>query len=590
MEKLINILPNLITNEDSNWLKDATPNPDVLTRDLLENFDKDINKLAIMHASDDFEDLPYTIEEHASYREIISAIAASSMQDKDSLVKLFSEVGKQYDTEGLSAFATIWIAAMLNNLKDMGAKQESIQHIFLAAGLNLKNYDLKISDVHKEVSLFMEKNPDISEAFADFIAYAFMLNPEVQDSENWFNFKTLESIETSPDMQVNSREALIEALKSSRNYLAAIEYVKNTYLNDKEEGEDGYCANEEERDYKAYLIVAKLASEIYGKNNPTFDEDNTIGLNIVSQVITLQDKIESNGHMLSGLTNHINMLEDAAGRIADTIMGREKLSARFGDTKEYILNHFNAFNLLAKNGSAKLNSNIIGLSRLRDTVEGASRRVSAHQIEKLHKYADDVDVELAQFDEKLRGSEFNAQVLAEIDRVTLETYKKYNHTQQLVKLLASLKRKNGTNLDIQDVDLKATAKKSTLVTPWQESVIRQFYDTIKTDPILKSDISVYRLKSPSIVLSEIRQRLATDPDKYPELASLFDVLKQPSKNTKLKDKAEDMYLGNYGLVRHENHDLYKTLTDKNSTREEKANAINESSLPKDEKDAINDLL
>ncbi len=592
MEKLINILPNLITDKNSKWLKDATPNPDSLTKDLLENYNKDINILSTMHASEKFEDLPYPISEDASYRGIISAVAASSMPDKDKLVELFSTVGKNYDTDGLSAFATIWITAMLNNLNNMEGNQNSLRHLFLAAGNTLQNYDLKISDVHNEVLHFMEKNPEVASAFSDFIACAYMLNPQVQDSSNWFNFSTLQPIETTPDMQVNSDENLFEALKSARNYLACIDYIKNTYLNDKNTESDGYCENEMERDYKAHLIIAKLASELYG-GDPEFDYDNTIGYNIVSQVITLQEQMKNDEHMLAILSNHVNMLEDAAGRIEDKIMGRsdETTSARFGDMKKYIANNFNAFNLLAKSGSAKYNSNILVLARLRDTVENASRRATAREIDRLQELADDVNVKLTPIDRKLHVAEFNAQVLSEIDKVTLETYKKYNHTQQLIKLLASIKRKQGSSLDIDGLDLKSTAKKSALVTPWQESVMRQFYDTVKTDPILKPTAGIYRLKPPSVILDDIRQRLALDPDKYPELASLFDVLRQPSKNLMLRDKAEDLYYGDYGETKPENKELYTTLTDRGATREEKAKAVNEANtITQTEKDSINDLL
>ncbi len=590
MEKLINILPSLITNEDTNWLDTVTPNPDVLTRDLTKNYNEHLNILAITHASEDYSDLPYPISPKASCREIVAAVNGSELEDKENVAKLFKEVGNKYNTDGLSAFATIWIAAMYNNQNKFGVDENTLLHLFMNAGTELTD-DLTIRDVYGEVKSFIDQNKELAEPFADFIACGFMLNPNVQDSEKWFNFSTLEEIETSPDMQITDTKSLFEALKSSRNYISCIDYIKETYLNETDPAQDGYCATQAERDYKAHLIVAKLASELYGKDEE-FDKDNTIGYNIVSQVINLQSIMENDSHVLAGLSNHINAVEDAAGRIEDRIMNRSKLtfSARFGDTEKYIENHLRAFTTLANNGAAKYNEAIINLEKLKASLEHSPKKATKSEVEKIQKYAELVDVETTAPDRKLGMEEYNAQVMSELEKTLNGAYKKYYHTKQLIKLIASIKRKKGNSLDIEDVDVREVGKKASLVTPWQEKVVKQYYEAVKNDPVLKRAAPVYRLKSPTIILEGIRERLAEEPTQYPELARLLDTLKQPSKQTKLRDRAEDAYYGDYNEQKQENRDLYATLTDQNATKEEKIDAIEKSGLTREEKDSMNDLV
>ena len=262
-----------------------------------------------------------TINDNSTVDELITAIEETNPVGRG-FAELLEDLKTRVNCEGKSATSLVWAASILNTLEDRNVSADILTAAFYSiANTRLGGEKKSVSALIEELRDLVSTDKKLAEATETSLSYSFVKNAEVQESDSWYDFNTFEEIEPSEGVEIHSTNQLYAALKDLKNYSTVIDYVKKTYLSEDDPRKDGYCKNEDEKHYKALIIVSALASDRY-QFDEEFDTNNTIGFNITADILELRDKIDHE-HILDGISNKLNSLESAAGRIVAAILGRE---------------------------------------------------------------------------------------------------------------------------------------------------------------------------------------------------------------------------------------------------------------------------
>ena len=130
MEKLIHILPNLITNEDSTWLQKAIKNPDYLSQFIMRHNKSYVSTLSVMRRGRFREHmLGETINDNSTVDELITAIEETNPVGRG-FAELLENLKTRVDCEGKSATSLVWAASILNTLEDRNVSADILTAAF----------------------------------------------------------------------------------------------------------------------------------------------------------------------------------------------------------------------------------------------------------------------------------------------------------------------------------------------------------------------------------------------------------------------------------------------------------------------------
>ena len=121
-----------------------------------------------------------------------------------------------------------------------------------------------------------------------------------------------------------------------------------------------------------------------------------------------------------------------------------------------------------------------------------------------------------------------------------EINNRYDEITRAKKFFTQIRKKMGTNLDIEDVafDKEFLGKKGNLVSPYIESLIKSFYKLLKADPKLKTD-KRYRAATGPFRVATLNNRVKADENAAPELSSIFSPVKlSPAKKAEYEAEQE----------------------------------------------------
>ncbi len=599
MEKLINILPYLITNDNTNWLTEEVKNPDELSQEIMRFFNNSVYSLSILKRGGyNLSILGDGINDQSSIEELQEAIEKNVPVEVTPLTDLLEEVKVKLDCNGKSATSVIWAAAILNKFEEKNVDDDLLQHIFYAVASTLKGSGKNIGMLHDELIELTANDTEIANFVETVVSLAFLQNELVQESDSWYDFHALEPLKMVPNIEINSKETLFEILKDANNYIAAVDYIKTQYLSETTPGKNGYCENDSQRTYKATIIAATLASVIY-KDNEEFDKDNLIGLNLTANILHLQDVLQSS-HVLTGVSNTLNALEDDAGKIASEILGREivndlqknkaiifnKSSLRTGSKDDYIKNNLRAFNDLIAPGIRKSRNIIKKIKDIRAQYADKSYRGSTNIEAKLNEFAKELDVELI-----TKGSP-DERLKANLDILQGEALYRYRILYDISHYYGIIRNKQKANLNINELSIKdlLTRDDNATFTDLHETIIKEYYKAVASDPILKSDKNkVYVLKSARVILSNIKEQIDSNPNEYPELSRMFNKFKLTPRE-QVKEIFENSYMKEDGTIDETLKDLDEFINDSKIPVEDKIAAIEASSLNEEDKNKITEYL
>ncbi len=602
MEKLIHILPNLITNEDSTWLQKAIINPDYLSQFIMRHNKSYVSTLSVMRRGRFREHmLGETINDNSTVDELITAIEETNPVGRG-FAELLEDLKTRVNCEGKSATSLVWAASILNTLEDRNVSADILTAAFYSiANTKLGGEKKSVSALIEELRDLVSTDKKLAEATETSLSYSFVKNAEVQESDSWYDFNTFEEIEPSEGVEIHSTNQLYAALKDLKNYSTVIDYVKKTYLSEDDPRKDGYCKNEDEKHYKALIIVSALASDRY-QFDEEFDTNNTIGFNITADILELRDKIDHE-HILDGISNKLNSLESAAGRIVAAILGREvevlpdkrtvilpKGMVKVGSYEDYIKNNLNSFEKLIQPNMSYTLDLLNSIDRMQQKYQDKAYRGSEKVEETLAFIAGELDVDLIAKDSELAPKE---RLMQNLDMLYTAANDRYSELDRMMSIYKQVRSKQKTNLDIEDVEFNKSllGKHGVIATAGHEGAIKEYYRILSADPILKvaKGKKQLRIKSPKMVLADIQQQVAESPDVYPQLARLFSHFKL-SNQEKIQQIIESYYMNPDGTTNDEYKEIYIALRDKASEQGTKSKAVESADLLEEDKDKLNELI
>lgn len=602
MEKLIHILPNLITNEDSTWLQKAIKNPDYLSQFIMRHNKSYVSTLSVMRRGRFREHmLGETINDNSTVDELITAIEETNPVGRG-FAELLEDLKTRVNCEGKSATSLVWAASILNTLEDRNVSADILTAAFYSiANTRLGGEKKSVSALIEELRDLVSTDKKLAEATETSLSYSFVKNAEVQESDSWYDFNTFEEIEPSEGVEIHSTNQLYAALKDLKNYSTVIDYVKKTYLSEDDPRKDGYCKNEDEKHYKALIIVSALASDRY-QFDEEFDTNNTIGFNITADILELRDKIYHE-HILDGISNKLNSLESAAGRIVAAILGREvevlpdkrtvilpKGMVKVGSYEDYIKNNLNSFEKLIQPNMSYTLDLLNSIDRMQQKYQDKAYRGSEKVEETLAFIAGELDVDLIAKDSELAPKE---RLMQNLDMLYTAANDRYSELDRMMSIYKQVRSKQKTNLDIEDVEFNKSllGKHGVIATAGHEGAIKEYYRILSADPILKvaKGKKQLRIKSPKMVLADIQQQVAESPDVYPQLARLFSHFKL-SNQEKIQQIIESYYMNPDGTTNDEYKEIYIALRDKASEQGTKSKAVESADLLEEDKDKLNELI
>ncbi len=604
MEKLIDILPKLITNEDSKWLRRAIKNPDALSRFIVEHFNTKLYLLSIMkRANYNADILGNKINDNSTIEELID-VANTNLPNNEGFAKLLEELKSRVDCNDKSITSILWASSILNNLESRHVDQEIINKAFLAVAATLTNSQKTIADLREELNALVESDQKLAKITDSTLAYSLLMNPTVQKSDIYFDFNTFTQIENNTEIEIKSKEELLSNLNSLENYNACIEFIMREYLSETDPTMDGFCINEDDRMYKALIIAVALASEV-NKHNPEFDKDNNIGFNMTANIFKLREKID-NAHILSEISNKLNGLEFAAGKIASKILGRDleiskeqkrifnlpKEIFKTGNAEDYIKNNLNAFGKLIKPNLDYTLDLLNTIKALKNRYQSKNNyRKSQRTEDTISFLANELDVQLLSSTNILTPL---GELLENLNALEIACDNKHKELSRFEEIYKKVKSKQKTNLDIENVafDKKLLGKNVALKTQYHEQLIKEIFKLVEMDKkvAIKGDINqTLRIASPKIILSKFKKEAEANKDALPIINDLFNHFTLKSCD-KIKEITEEYYANNDGSVNKEYESLYHVLNDKKADKQEKIDVVLNSQISEDDKEALNKLL
>ncbi len=603
MEKLIHILPKLITNEDTQWLRKIVKDPDDLTRFIVEHFNTKLYRLSIMkRASFKYDSYGNEINDNTSIEDLINAVEKHHSENQ-SFAKLLEELNSRIDCNGKSASSILWASSILNNLEGHNINQNIISEAFFTVLSTMSESEKNINDLRNELLTLVENDKKLEQIANTSLVSSLIMNPNVQESNIFYDFNTFTKIENDTSIEIKSKQDLFDALYDLDNYNACIEYIKNVYLNEIDPTLDGFCENDNHRTYKALIIAAALASETY-KHDDEFDKDNNIGHNLVADIYKLR-RVINKEHIYSEITNKVNGLEYSAGRIASEILGRElevakkqdrifnlpKSQFKTGNAEDYIKNNLNAFGKLIKPNLDYTLDLLNTIKTLKKKYQAKAKyRKSERTEETINFLAKELNVEFIP-NETISPKEQLMQKLDILENVCDNRHRDLSRIEDIYK---QVKTKQKTNLDIENVefDKKLLGKNVALKTDLHEKAIKEFFKLVELDKSIsiKGDKNEkLLLLSPKMILAKLKKIAASNKKELPTINDLYNHFRITPADM-IKNITTGYYANNDGSVNKEYADLYKKLNDKTVDKYEKAKIIEEAELSEEDKEALNKSL
>ncbi len=428
----------------------------------------------------------------------------------------------------------------------------------------------------------------LARAFAE--NEAFNANPL---GKEWYDFETLDEIPLSKETDITN-DNLYESLKtfSPSKYQQAIEFVADTHFPTVE--------NAYEKRFKSAYVVAVLAGKIASntENLPERDYAN-ISFNLAWILYANQSAVEkslkntnqatiltqSYGDALNDLykqpiatamdidrlanstdLEHIDLFDDSfepEDDINDEQMQEVKASPIKKVSKErYILSYISTYQSLISLQIQDLDAKLTALRKIWDN---ESTKYTQMRAKIIADYAKEFDVESnlqpytsPKTEQLITNAKMVHMAIRASKSILLELSGKDGILEK-VKRKLSQKIANGEPVDEEYFLSKSFLKEKFGGTEKEHiELIKEFYEFLSSDPLLKNETNTYVLAPREVLLAKLKQRASNSPE--------FTFVSTASQNIKVKNlsKAQalayDLYVNEDGSVNEEMEDLYLALT------------------------------
>lgn len=329
MEKYIHQLSKRSSSTNEKWLNANVIRSDVLTRHLFSYADDEIQNLKhIFKASKrvGFES-QYKLSQANNSMDLATFIEKAKGDVDDVVLKDLANFAKNpnFDCKDKSILSIIWAKIMSNATEKKIDLNDELTDLFFSVIEKSTDNEVTLDEVLDETISIFKNQSEVS-------TYLNLVFIDLKDDTSYYDYSTYPAVELDEeeieyDIEINDEEDLLNALKDFKNLPAVIEFIKENYLNDKNEKDDGYCEDDLIRDYKAYYIALKLTDDKRFKDDPEFDKNNNIGLNLNAKLYATE-KLILEEHSNFKNSNVFSKFKKQSSKIATySIFGKEQKKA-----------------------------------------------------------------------------------------------------------------------------------------------------------------------------------------------------------------------------------------------------------------------
>ncbi len=634
MEKLLKELPDLINVRNIDELSQIIKNPDSFTIRMMSLKSKNavIDAFVKFRENEEIKEAIAGLSNNDSIETLVEKLNES---DVDELKQVAFFIEKRLQTvEGInlqekSLLSVVWASVVYKYLTDKNnhlgiMKIDDIYEglpVSIIQGMADGDFDgpedLEIADLRKEVLSIFE-NTAVAEDVKGYFATSFIKNKIWSGVNTWCNFETLEPITLNQIPSViDSKESLLNALAtpSPEVYEQAIAYVSENYF----AGEEGKFSVDAKdlKQYKSHLVVALLSASMIEEGKEA--EYKNIALNLCAKIIASKEKIETSIdrssiaiQLTKAYEETILQITEDAERVAYEIMRGNVIVDEFddnggeveeeevvlppvpevkkplfktGDRKAYINGYLKLFGSL-------IDAKLTYFEDQLKVLDGISRRksYSADNEATVTALAEDFHV-TGDLHSKEEIPANNARLGLNAGIVFEAVRGQHKTLSQIDKVFSKVKRRKSGNLEIDelDFDYKVLQKTYYIVENEHKEIIREFYELLASDPVLKQDQPTYRLLSNPLKIAQLQQRASGDKTVYPTVADMLDLIKG-GKVVDAQLVADKLYINDDCSVNEKYERLYTVIMDKKSTLSEKqialAEAVELGEITEEQKDVI----
>lgn len=344
-DKYVHLLTKKLTSKNQAWVDKKFISPDYLSLIILgaKKFEAVSLYDLLSYTQDKYN---YNVNLDITGVNVDSSVETfvNSLKGKisDNVIKnLQTFLEPSSDLNDKSIASAIWATIINNEITNSNLENnDDLLDLFFYVAQNSSNKYEEIDLISEARSIFTDSS--------EFDLYLNILNASTLQPRNWYNFSTSPITtcddEMVDDLEITNKEDMMKALKDFRNLPSVIDFVKSTYLQDKKG--DGYCSSESIRDYKALALILNILKDEQFVNDPDFDKDNNIGLNIEIKLNHFEDiiKIENpqykNSDVVSGFKNQ-------SRKLANVVLGKDSTNV-FGVWKNVIKGYIKKCNEVAR--------------------------------------------------------------------------------------------------------------------------------------------------------------------------------------------------------------------------------------------------
>ena len=564
MATLLQNLPSLISSVDSHALDSYKFSFDSVTQGIMQNNFSSIDRMAISYDNPKyFKDFGEQLTNPTSISLLIQKLRQGKKEENTLVANYLERVAKTFSLDMASSdiVKLVWASNIVNNLGDKDPRMEELlSDLFLSLQFSSAYKDARITEARAHILEMFDNdmNEDLAESYFDinpqqaqnYLGVAYTTNSNAKDYTKWYDYKTFKEINSFDSVEIKNTEDLKKALASATvsGYKAACDYIKTNFLNSTDPKSARYCENDLVKEYKATIILTILTEQLkFG----ALDVNNAIGFNLLARIENLPILMAEKNPLIA-VSNLIGEFKDQASGIATAILHEKESEQENTDTEttsteevpaevdkslnqeEYTKQQLSVFSKIVDKNRLELVDTLSRLVKCRERKSNFAKGEKA-----LLSTAKKLGVTLVSEQEQPTAK---TRYLQNVDLLIEAVNKRFDELGRAKEVFKKVRKKMGADLNIDDIEFNKAflGKTSAIVSPYIEKLIKSFYKTIETDPLLKTNVK-YRRKTPTLTIATMDERVKQDENASEEISTIFDSVKlTPSQTAKYQaDKLLD---------------------------------------------------
>ncbi|MBQ8909134.1 MAG: hypothetical protein IJY90_02470 [Clostridia bacterium] len=545
MTNLISKIPQLLAGKATPTLNDYNYAIDDTTKAIMQKGFVSLGNMGLAYSHDNsFDEFAATIDKPMKIATFIDELSIEDFDVAVYLETVAHSLNVNLSSTDLARF--IWAANIINSIKnDDELLGEKLNGLFLSlqhapAYKKTQPATLRESIVDFTKNINADKLGVNAQQIKNYLAISHMTARAEQELAKWIDFSTFTELSVG-ETKISSIQDAFAALQSGKiaDFAGVSTFVKQAYLSTDDASKPGYCENALVQEYKANIILAALAEKL---NLTDIDQDDTIGLNVLSRIKNIPALLAET-RPLAEISGQIQKYQQDALAVAAemTQPSTAQVSSASAPTTQ-----------IAQTSAARYTKQQLDMfNRIADKKLADLTKLMGFLTKKLNQKS-----KFDETEQEIIGlfAEFKVPMITE-DELPITRYRVHDNVSHLLKavqaryneiirckeLLARIRKKKKTDLNLEDVEFNKKFLGNTVFISgaYQEKVIRDYYRFIDEDPILKSN-KTCRLATPTNAMARLQERAFTTGVSQ-ELSDIFSAIRlTPAQQARFEqDKIEE---------------------------------------------------